>query len=109
MKEKEYLKTLNEIKSQSGEFINIVSSFCEYINKECMNNRRGVLIVAVDPTEKDGEDHAVAFSCGDKAHLAEAVSRLFDKQPALKEALSRFLLRMSADTIKNGKIPTLKL
>lgn len=41
MKEKEYLKTLNEIKSQSGEFINIVSSFCEYINKECMNNRRG--------------------------------------------------------------------
>ncbi len=109
MEEKEYLKTLNEIKSQSGEFINIVSSFCEYINKECMNNRRGVLIVAVDPTEKDRESHAVAFSCGDKAYLVEAVSRLFDKQPVLKEALSRFLLRMSADAIKNGKIPTLKL
>ena len=109
MEEKEYLKTLNEIKSQSGEFINIVSSFCEYINKECMNNRRGVLIVAVEPTEKDGEDNAVAVSCGDKAHLAEAVSRLFDTQPALKEALRRFLLRMSADAIKNGKIPTLKL
>lgn len=109
MEEKEYLKTLNEIKSESGEFINIVSSFCEYINKECMNNRRGVLIVAVDPTEKDGEGYAVAFSCGDKAHLVEAVSRLFDKQPVLKEALSRFLLRMSADAIKNGKIPTLKL
>ena len=103
MEEKEYLKTLNEIKSQSGEFINIVSSFCEYINKECMNNRRGVLIVAVDPTEKDGEDHAVAFSCGDKAHLAEAVSRLFYKQTTLKEALIRFLLRMSADAIKNEK------
>lgn len=41
MEEKEYLKTLNEIKTESGEFINIVSSFCEYINKECMNNGRG--------------------------------------------------------------------
>lgn len=109
MEEEAYQRTLNEIKSESGEFINIVSSICEYIKKECNNNGRGVLIVAVDPTDKDGEDHAVAFSCGDKAHLAEAVSRLFDKQPALKEALSRFLLRMSADAIKNGKIPTLKL
>lgn len=109
MEEEAYQRTLNEIKSESGEFINIVSSICEYIKKECNNNGRGVLIVAVDPTDKDGEGHAVAFSCGDKAHLAEAVSRLFDKQPALKEALSRFLLRMSADAIKNGKIPTLKL
>lgn len=109
MEEKEYLKTLNEIKTESGEFINIVSSFCEYIKRECNDNGRGVLIVAVDPTEKDGEDHAVAFSCGDKVRLAEAVSRLFDKQPVLKGALSRFLLRMSADANKNGNIPTRKL
>lgn len=33
MEEKEYLKTLNEIKTESGEFINIVSSFLRVYQK----------------------------------------------------------------------------
>lgn len=52
MEEKEYLKTFNEIKTENGEFINIVSSFCEYINKECMNNGRGCLSWRWTPPRK---------------------------------------------------------